>query len=283
MENVYAANASEKVKTIVARIQEKTAVAAYKLMIRNDYQPDLFDSKFGGIPYWDLQKEYPLDSQGQKMMLLAQINFTKAALEDERLPKQGMLQFFLSADNEEYGIDWEEADSQKDFRVVYHQEIDTSVRKEQILAMEIPDSDKQEYSPVLKEVSVNIVNAMAAPGSADYRFENIFSETVKELYGEDMQEQGFYDYLSEEDFDYLLEACNNEGHWILGYPHFTQNDPREYREDHYYDTLLLQIDSEMTDEEYVMWGDCGVANFFINGEALQKRDFSKVLYNWDCY
>lgn len=270
-------------KTIVARIQEKTAVAAYKLMIRNDYQPDLFDSKFGGIPYWDLQKEYPLDSQGQKMMLLAQINFTKAALEDERLPKQGMLQFFLSADNEEYGIDWEEADSQKDFRVVYHQEIDTSVRKEQILAMEIPDSDKQEYSPVLKEVSVNIVNTMAAPGSADYRFENIFSETVKELYGEDMQEQGFYDYLSEEDFDYLLEACNNEGHWILGYPHFTQNDPREYREDHYYDTLLLQIDSEMTDEEYVMWGDCGVANFFINGEALQKRDFSKVLYNWDCY
>ena len=33
----------------------------------------------------------------------------------------------------------------------------------------------------------------------------------------------------------------------------------------------------------IIWGDCGVANFFINSEALLKKDFSKVIYNWDCY
>ena len=31
-----------------------------------------------------------------------------------------------------------------------------------------------------------------------------------------------------------------------------------------------------------MWGDSGVANFFIDSEDLEKRDFSKVFYTWDC-
>lgn len=32
----------------------------------------------------------------------------------------------------------------------------------------------------------------------------------------------------------------------------------------------------------IMWGDCGVANFFIHPDDLKNKDFSKVLYNWDC-
>ena len=51
-----------------------------------------------------------------------------------------------------------------------------------------------------------------------------------------------------------------------------------------FDTLLLQIDS-MRDEENgysILWGDCGVCNFFIARADLEKLDFSRVLYNWDC-
>ncbi|MDN5490601.1 MAG: DUF1963 domain-containing protein, partial [Acinetobacter sp.] len=33
----------------------------------------------------------------------------------------------------------------------------------------------------------------------------------------------------------------------------------------------------------IMWGDSGVGNFFIHPDDLEKRDFSKVVYNWDCY
>ncbi|WP_155392911.1 DUF1963 domain-containing protein, partial [Clostridium sporogenes] len=36
------------------------------------------------------------------------------------------------------------------------------------------------------------------------------------------------------------------------------------------------------DECDLMFGDAGVANFFINEEDLKKLDFTKVLYNWDC-
>lgn len=28
--------------------------------------------------------------------------------------------------------------------------------------------------------------------------------------------------------------------------------------------------------------NAGVANFFINQKDLEKRDFSRILYNWDC-
>ena len=35
------------------------------------------------------------------MMLIAQINFDKATV-DERLPQQGMLQFFIALDDDEY-------------------------------------------------------------------------------------------------------------------------------------------------------------------------------------
>ena len=95
-----------------------------------------------------------------------------------------------------------------------------------------------------------------------------------------------YQYLNEDDHSYLYDELCNTGHWLLGYPFFTQYDPRGYGEEataNYYDTLLFQMDSDMIDgEDYVLWGDCGVANFFINSEALKKKDFSKVMYNWDC-
>lgn len=65
---------------------------------------------------------------------------------------------------------------------------------------------------------------------------------------------------------------------------FTQSDPRgEKPEYDRMDTPLFQLDSDGHGrEDRVLWGDCGVGGFFINREALERRDFSRVLYNWDC-
>ena len=65
---------------------------------------------------------------------------------------------------------------------------------------------------------------------------------------------------------------------MLGYAHFTQEDPRYNKKYEEYDTLLFQINSS----QYVMWGDVGIGNFFIPKKSLLEKDFSKVLYNWDC-
>ena len=82
--------------------------------------------------------------------------------------------------------------------------------------------------------------------------------------------------------DYFYDQLWATGSHLLGWPHFTQADPRE--EDGRYGTVLFQMASDWEEEEtYVMWGDAGVGNFFIDLEKLKQRDFSDVLYNWDCY
>lgn len=278
-------NVSEKAKNIVAKFKENTAMTAYNLTVIREGQPGIFDSKFGGVPYWDLAKEYPLDSKGEKMMLLAQINFTEAALEDERLPQKGMLQFFIASESDMYGMDFDEPDSQKDFRIIYHEEVRTDITKEQILALNIPDaaSENNEYSPVYEEGTLKITKTTAYMGIEDYRFNEAFAKAVKDATGEELGDQNFYSYFNEEDKEHMFEEISNIGHWILGYPFFSQSDPREHGKNTYYDTLLLQMDSDMVDNRNcILWGDCGVANFFINEEDLRKLDFSKVMYNWDC-
>ena len=66
-----------------------------------------------------------------------------------------------------------------------------------------------------------------------------------------------------------------------GYPNFTQNDPRSYNKDQQNKTIMLmQIDSDLDND--IMWGDMGIANFFITPEDLAAENFDNVLYTWDC-
>ena len=31
-----------------------------------------------------------------------------------------------------------------------------------------------------------------------------------------------------------------------------------------------------------IWGDMGIAHFFINHKKLMEKDFSDIMYYWDC-
>lgn len=95
------------------------------------------------------------------------------------------------------------------------------------------------------------------------------------------------DVSREEKIDIIIDEISNAGNRVLSYPFFTQYDPRDSMDEdkaEYYDTVLLQIDSYWNEnnEELILWGDMGVANFFINSEALKNKDFSQVMYSWDC-
>ena len=74
---------------------------------------------------------------------------------------------------------------------------------------------------------------------------------------------------------------------ILKEREFMKTDIREEKKEY-----IMEIDlpgltkDEITinyENGYIMWGDCGVCNFFINKDKLKNLDFSDVLYNWDCY
>jgi len=96
----------------------------YRIQPRKEetLSPEIFDSKCGGQPYWDLSRQFPKDAEGQEMALLAQINLDKLGENTfGDLPQKGMLQFFISANAALYS---------KSYKVIYHEMIDYSYEPE---------------------------------------------------------------------------------------------------------------------------------------------------------
>ena len=84
---------------IINKIKEKTIRKSIKINEEETSNLSIFDSKFGGLPYWDENMEYPTDKNGDALILLAQINFEKTPIKDERFPKEGILQFFIGTND----------------------------------------------------------------------------------------------------------------------------------------------------------------------------------------
>lgn len=217
-----------------------------------DTKPSIFESKIGGLGYIPHDKDFPTDSNGNQLRLLAQIECDKIQLDG--FMKTGLLQFWILNDDVA-GIDVWGTTNQNGFRVIYYPEIDKTVTKEEIENKFIKNEyDDDEYNgfPVFCEC-----------GMSFEKTENRFN---------------YYEIEDEDDENEVI------GHKVGGYPYFTQSDPRPDMENgDYYDFLLFQLDTDyIGKEDVVMWGDSGVGNFFINSEKLKNRDFSDVLYNWDC-
>ena len=187
----------------------------------------------------------------------------------------------MNSDNAKNG-----SSKQEGFRVVYHKKVNYAVSEEDIkeLGMPLSNDEGVEESPIWGEYGLNIELKETYIGMDDYRFNEYFYKAAKNVGWNVNENQGYYNQFSESAMDFLYDELNNTGHWMLGYPHFTQHDPREYDENlnKGYDIQLLQIDSDYGDDDYIMWGDSGVANFFINEKDLENEDFGDVLYWWDC-
>ena len=83
----------------------------------------LWESKFGGEPYFPKQLEYPKSPYGNPLVLLAQINFSETLLLDN-FPKEGILQFYIDSYHDLYGMSDEDLAEQTYFRVIYFDKID---------------------------------------------------------------------------------------------------------------------------------------------------------------
>jgi uncharacterized protein YwqG len=65
------------------------------------------------------------------------------------------------------------------------------------------------------------------------------------------------------------------GHKVAGYCAFTQDDPRSTDDPM---VSLLQLDSDAA----IMWGDTGIAHWFLREAELRSYAFSKTRFYWDC-
>ncbi|MGF7480622.1 YwqG family protein [Providencia sp. SP181] len=235
-----------------------------------------WESRVGGMPYLPLNEPYPIDSEGIPLKLLAQINFAQMP-KLANYPEKGLLQFFIGGDDL-YGANFEDRQKQADFRIIYRENIieDTAKLTQDFSAVIAAHSDDY-YTPVDQTCAIKYTPTEQYISIDDFQFgQKILG--VDNLYDYEDQFEGedFYDDWVEP----YSDAFASGAHCIGGYPFFTQSDPREYEEDIQQYELLLQINSDY--EVGILWGDIGVGNFFIHPEDLKKRDFSRVVYNWDC-
>lgn len=271
---------SNEINKLAETIKRLSKTDYYSVRIDSEIQPGIFNSKIGGIPYWTPDRIYPINDNNKKLFLLAQINFDEEKV-DSPLPQKGMLQFFIN-DDDLMGLNCDDQIKQNNFRVIYHEIIDYNITKESIEKLEIPNSKNAQCYPVYGEYKISLTKNIDYVNFEDFHFNKFFKLAYKEVYNKDLKDDDYYHkILNEEDIKILNKEIKPKkiNHKILGYSYFTQEDPRYVKKYADYNILLLQIDSE---GKYVMWGDAGIGNFFISEKSLIEKDFSNVLYNWDC-
>lgn len=282
---------NNEIKKIVLDILEKNKKPMIEISL-SDEKPNLFQSKFGGVPYLPKDKEVPKNKENEQLTLLAQINIDELPENNIYPMEEGILQFWILNDDV-LGLDYD-TNLGDGFKVVYYKDIDKSVTEEEVLEKYKPYKDEDSYFPVEGEFSLSFKLTDGYCTASDDRFSKLFVKEIEKFEKEKGEEYkeifekyrknnlGYnicYDFyeIFEEDKN-LNDKLFGAGHKIGGYPDYTQNDIR----DEEYEILLLQIDSEETEKNEIIWGDCGIANFFIREKDLKELNFDRAIYNWDC-
>ncbi|KAF1717355.1 YwqG family protein [Pseudoxanthomonas wuyuanensis] len=233
---------------------------------------ELLASKLGGRAYWPAGQPFPATADGTPMTLLAQIDLAEAAMPG--YPQHGLLQFFISA-GDFYGagldgpMEMEALAEPHGFRVVYWPQPLSAD------AAPVPEPRPGDFLPFDPTRPRRILFAAGEEtiGANDAGFEQVAGASVDEIATRYASANGL---PQDEVSDALYESLERFGHKLGGHPDFTQSDPRAPGGGW---LLLLQLDSD----DQMMWGDSGVANFFIRQQDLVRADFSRVAFHWDCY
>lgn len=272
----------ERASRIIEEIIKKTSTRHYRLVLNEERQPGITDSKIGGRPYWPAGKDFPVDPQGNKMLLVMQVNCEQAGLQSP-LPCCGMLQWFISVDPERmYGCKGNYNDDGTGCRIIYHQVIEDHATPADAPTHASVDPM---LTPVKREVAIDVVAETTATGVNNGLFDKLFGDVFKQVTGQSTEGKAWYQCLTNDECLLLEQQLGMKApcHQMLGYPVFTQEDARRDAEHH--DALLFQLDSQFSTvdrEELVMWGDMGSGYLFVNSDDLAALDFTRPYYCWDC-
>ena len=261
---------------------EKTAqTKTFTKITLTENELKITDSKVMGLPYIPKGAQIPQTANGDKMMMIAQINCDDLqGLAD--FPEKGILQFFVLNDEDGLlGLDFDNQTVQDSFRVIYHEKIEEFYDENELKSIYNPYNFEESYITNDNESYKMNFELTSEKERFEDMFYHIFTKICKEKGLKQTQEDWLYRKLLN-----FMQYSENYYSQCDGFAFFTQDDPREYNEEYKkFDTVLFQLNSEF-DENTRNWkvciGDAGVINFFINRENLKKKDFSEILYNWDC-
>ena len=280
---------TEKIKKFIEEFKKLENRETIKINLISETKTPLTSSNVAGWFYLPKTSTIPTTSKGEQLMYLAQINCEELP-ENSIYPSKDIMQFWIFGGDYNLGNDYTKPTSDSKKRVIYYPEIEEHFTEVELSEMYKPEEDKKE-GELITPINDGAPFAMSFektsqwPLPNDFRFEEIFNEKLNEHIEETKAEEGFesYDIGEEESYD-IIEDLDIPNHTqIGGYGHFTQEDPRMYDDFEDYTELLFQLDSEFgTDDYYILWGDCGVGNFFAKKEQLRNLDFAECLYSWDC-
>jgi uncharacterized protein YwqG len=241
----------------------------------------LRNSKLLGVPYYPKDRPWPRDPEGKPLVMLAQINFAEMPVLDG-YPSGGILQIYISPganDTEIWGMRIDAAHQreidrltdQGYFRVIYFPDASLS---DQYLIREVPDYfiDDDYGFPIAEEARLQFQPRFGYVLPDDYRFRRVFGANRDDFF--DRRLGGL-----EERYTRFIGGDRYHGR-IGGYSRDAQTDPRlEFAAEDW--LVLFSLDSFSTGRYAVDWGGDGVANFYIRPQDLAKRDFSRVMYEWN--
>lgn len=238
----------------------------------------VFDNKIGGVPYFPKDMEYPKSKYSDMpLILLAQINFNTIP-QIKYFPTTGILQFFIASD-EVYGMNFDDLTKSDNFKVIYHKNIITDTSK---LINKVYEPH-QDGIPFVGEYKLTVFKEDdMVPDIYSYSFKESFIHNYNKLSNKPIN--SIYN-LDDGTLEELYQRNTRGKVHIGGYPLFTQYDPREKEKYANYDIVLFELDSIYDKDTNIdiMWGDCGIGNFFITKDMLKNLKFNEVLYSWDCY
>ena len=264
-------------EALVAKFAKKHEKETTLFELSDLKNESLTQSKLGGLPYLTSRQDIPIAKHnGKQMRLLFQINFEDLK-EDPKYPDQGILQIWLTQEDDLFGMNFEDPTLQENWRIYYYPEVEEKLTLEEVRSM-LEVIEGANY-PLDKSYAISVKErtfTSVSPTNFDYE------ELLEAFLEEEMLS------LTEDEIDSFADVLYDEPYTLFetktgGYPNFTQTDPREYLvgvED--YTEVLFTLDSD-SDPENIIIGDSGIMNFMITPEDLANLDFTKVFYTWDCY
>ena len=276
----------EKLNAFVAEFKQEALLDAIRIKLSSTPALEITQSKVGGLFYLPKSATIPINSKGEQLMFLAQINCEELP-ENSIYPAKGIMQFWIFGGDYDMGNNYDNPCSDENKRVIYYPSIEEHYNLEELVAMYKPkeNEDGELITPICTDEPLSMSFQLEKQWRlvSDFRFEDAFIEKWNAHFPDKRIEEFWQ--LDEDLSEIVYEMLDvKEYSQIGGYGYFTQTDPRMYESLSDYTEILFQLDSYDEGDEYkVLWGDYGVGSFFATKEQLKNLDFANCLYNWDCY